>query len=220
LRRIFFSKIRSPQKKRYTLFLGQTPPFPPQKKSASAAKPILACLYKTLTLMVFNLINLPNLMGAVAVAVNSHQRICGFLQERVVKHPSVEYWLCKDDGQAPTMASDWLFFITQAAIELQSQMKIDPHQVCMANAAMAHFGLDPGRFVRWMGGEYTGQHWDAHSTLAVVRDNVLADDYTHMKRILLDGCPVQLNFEEPLSNKIKLIECGISKSSTITPIWS
>ncbi len=50
---------------------------------------------------------------------NSHQRVCGFLQERVVKHPSVEYWLCKDDTQAPTMASDRLFFVMQAAIELQ-----------------------------------------------------------------------------------------------------
>jgi hypothetical protein len=33
-----------------------------------------------------------------------------------------------------------------------------------------------------------------------------------MKRILLDGCPAQLDFEEPLSNKIKMIKCGNSKS--------
>ncbi len=32
-----------------------------------------------------------------------------------------------------------------------------------------------------------------------------------MERILLDGCPAQLDFEEPLSNKIKMIECGNSK---------
>jgi hypothetical protein len=82
----------------------------------------------------------------------------------------------------------------------------------MANAAMANFGLDPGRFVRWMAGKYTGQHRDAHSTLAAVRGHVLADDYAHMKRILLDCCPAQLNFEEPLSNKIKMIECRNSKS--------
>jgi hypothetical protein len=42
-------------------------------------------------------------------------------------------------------------------LNYENQIQIDPHQVCMANAAMAHFGLDPGRFVRWMGGEYTGQ---------------------------------------------------------------
>ncbi len=33
-----------------------------------------------------------------------------------------------------------------------------------------------------------------------------------MKRILLDGCPAQLNFKEPLSNKIEMIEQGNSKS--------
>jgi hypothetical protein len=63
-----------------------------------------------------------------------------------------------------------------------------------------------------MGGKYTGQHRDAHSTLAAVRGHVLANDYAHMKRILLDGCPAQLNFEETLSNKIKMIKCGNSKS--------
>jgi hypothetical protein len=40
----------------------------------------------------------------------------------------------------------------------------------------------------------------------------LANDYAHMKQILLDGCPAQLNFEEPLSNKIEMIKCGNSKS--------
>ncbi len=61
-------------------------------------------------------------------------------------------------------------------LNYKSQMQIDPHQVCMASAAMAHFGLDPGRFVRWMGGEYTSQHQDTHSTLAAVRGHVSADD--------------------------------------------
>jgi hypothetical protein len=63
-----------------------------------------------------------------------------------------------------------------------------------------------------MGGEYMGQHQDTHSTLAAVKSHVSADDYAHMKRILHDGCPAQLDFEEPLSNKIKMIECGNSKS--------
>ena len=33
-----------------------------------------------------------------------------------------------------------------------------------------------------------------------------------MKQILLNGCPAQLDFEEPLSNKIEMIERGNSKS--------
>jgi hypothetical protein len=63
-----------------------------------------------------------------------------------------------------------------------------------------------------MGGKYTGQHRDTPSTLAAARGHVLANNYAHMKRILLDGCPAQLNFEEPLSNKIKMIKCRNSKS--------
>jgi hypothetical protein len=42
-------------------------------------------------------------------------------------------------------------------LNYKSQTQINSHRVCMANAAIVHFGLDPGRFVRWMGGEYTGQ---------------------------------------------------------------
>jgi hypothetical protein len=82
----------------------------------------------------------------------------------------------------------------------------------MANAAMAHFGLDPGRFVRWMGGEYTGQLRDVHSTLAAVKGHISIDDYDQMKRILLNGCPAQFDFEEPLSNKIEIIDRGNSKT--------
>ena len=35
---IFFSEIRSPRKERYTLFLGETPPFPPPKKNCLSSK--------------------------------------------------------------------------------------------------------------------------------------------------------------------------------------
>jgi hypothetical protein len=82
----------------------------------------------------------------------------------------------------------------------------------MANAAMAHFGFNPGRFVRWTGGEYTGQHQDTYSTLAAVKGHVSIDDYEQMKQIFLNGCSAQLNFEEPLSNKIEMIDQGNSKS--------
>jgi hypothetical protein len=47
----------------------------------------------------------------------------------------------------------------------EQQEQIDLHRVDMASAAMVHFGLDPGKFVRWMGGEYTGYHRDVEKTL-------------------------------------------------------
>jgi hypothetical protein len=77
---------------------------------------------------------------------------------------------------------------------------------------MIHFGLDPGKFVRFLLGKYTSQHWDDCCTLDAIQDHVTSDNYGHIKRILLDGCPAQLTFEEPLSNKLEYISCGNSKS--------
>jgi hypothetical protein len=48
----------------------------------------------------------------------------------------------------------------------------------MASAAMVHFGLDPGKFVRWMAGKYTGYHCDVKKTLIAVHPHVTVEDYT------------------------------------------
>jgi hypothetical protein len=82
---------------------------------------------------------------------------------------------------------------------------------------MIHFGLDPGKFVCFLLGEHTGQHWDICCTLDAIQDHVTSDDYSHIKQILLDGCPAQLTFEEPLSNKLEFISHGNSKSFVENP---
>ncbi len=82
----------------------------------------------------------------------------------------------------------------------------------MASVAMIHFCLDPGKFARFLMGKYTSQHWDVCQTLDAIQDHVTSDNYGHIKLILLDGCPAQLTFEEPLSNKLEFISCGNSKS--------
>ena len=98
-----------------------------------------------------------------------------------------------------------------------SQLTIDPHRVEMANAAMVHFGLDPGKFVRWIGGEYTGQSRDVAFALAQAAPHVHPEDLAHMRRILLDGCPAELRFHEPLSNKLLMIHRGNSKAFNENP---
>jgi hypothetical protein len=50
--------------------------------------------------------------------------------------PKLQRWLQID-----------FFLLHEPRLNYKSQMQIEPHRVCMANAAMAHFGLDPGRFV-------------------------------------------------------------------------
>jgi hypothetical protein len=47
----------------------------------------------------------------------------------------------------------------------EQQDHIDPYCMELASAAMIYFGLDPGKFVRFLLGEYTGQYWDVRCTL-------------------------------------------------------
>ncbi len=68
----------------------------------------------------------------------------------------------------------------------QNQMEIDPYQVLMANAGMAHFGLNPGNFVQWLEGKFTGQYCNVQATLAAVQGLISPDDYAHTEQILLD----------------------------------
>jgi hypothetical protein len=87
----------------------------------------------------------------------------------------------------------------------------------MASAAIIHFGLDPGKFVRFLSSKYTGQHQDVRPTLDAVQNHVTSDNYNHIKQILLDDCPAQLTFEEHLSNNLEFISCGNSKSFVENP---
>jgi hypothetical protein len=60
-------------------------------------------------------------------------------------------------------------------------------------------------------GKYTGQYWDVCCTLDTIQDHITSDDDNHIKQILPDGCPTQLTFKEPSSNKLEFISCGNSK---------
>jgi hypothetical protein len=56
-----------------------------------------------------------------------------------------------------------------------------------------------------MGGEYIGYHCVIQSTLATVRLYITTKDYSHIEQILLDSCPAELMFTEPLDNKLNMI---------------
>ncbi len=51
--------------------------------------------------------------------------------------PKLKHWLQIDFST-----------LRKPQLNYKNQMQIDPHRVCIANTAMAHFGLDPGRFVQ------------------------------------------------------------------------
>jgi hypothetical protein len=124
--------------------------------------------------------------------------------------------VCKDFASLVPKIERWLTIdfsrLCEPRYNYEQQERIDPHHVKMASAAMIHFGLDPGKFVRWIGGECTGHHRDVEKTLVAVRPHITVEDYNHIERILLDGCPAELMFTEPLSNKLEMIRRGNSKS--------
>jgi hypothetical protein len=50
----------------------------------------------------------------------------------------------------------------------EQQDHIDPYCVEMASAAMIHFGLDPGKFLHFLLGKYTGQYCNVRRTLDAI----------------------------------------------------
>jgi hypothetical protein len=76
------------------------------------------------------------------------------------------------------------------------QDHINPYCMEMASAAMIHFGLDPGKLVRFLSGEYAGQHWDVCCTLDEIRDQVTPDNYGHLNKYYFMVAPLNL----PLRN--------------------
>jgi hypothetical protein len=70
----------------------------------------------------------------------------------------------KDYGTIVPKVIRWLQLnftpLREPQLEYENQECIDPHRVEMANAAMIHFGLDPGKCVCFLSGEYTGQYRD------------------------------------------------------------
>lgn len=102
-------------------------------------------------------------------------------------------------------------------IDYESQTEISHHRVDMASAAMVFFGLDPGRFVRWMAGEFMGDGRDVDKILATIKPHIPIDDYNQVKRILTQGCPAQFQFDEKLRNKLMMIKRGNSKNFVENP---
>ena len=124
------------------------------------------------------------------------RRTCKLLNSAI---PKILYWSTLDYSS-----------LREPRFDYNNQTTIDPKRVDMANAAMVHFGLDPGKFVRWMKGEYTGEKRDVSRVLSSVKDHVSSEDFAHLKRILCEGCPSKVQLTESLTNKLKMIERGNS----------
>ncbi len=75
-------------------------------------------------------------------------------------------------------------------------------------SALIHYGLHPGMLIRYLKGEYFGESQDVKKVLTEVKPYVEKKDLKHIKRILTQGCPSQLIFEEESANKLAVIQKG------------
>merc|ERR1712086_1169644 len=106
---------------------------------------------------------------------------------------------------------DWTPLL-QPRLNYQDQERVDPNRVDMATALAIRVGLDPGRIVRTLDGEYTGAWINVEQILGEVESVVTPQDYNHMNRILTQGCPPVLKFEEKNRHKDNCDEQGKSKN--------
>lgn len=107
--------------------------------------------------------------------------------------------------------------LREPRLNYEMQSSICPSRIEMASAAMVHFGMDPGKLVRYLAGEYTGQNRNVNAILNAVRDHISPEDFYHMARILLQGCPAKLAFEESSASKLAMIKRGNQKNFLDNP---
>ena len=88
------------------------------------------------------------------------------------------------------------------------QKSIDPHRVDMASAQFIRCGGDPDKLVRFFSGEYILAHLDREGILERIKPHATADDYDHIARILYDGCPAELSFDEANETRLRSFERG------------
>jgi hypothetical protein len=126
--------------------LDNSEPLQSLASSWQCMKPSTNEYYQVKKLTIYNVITIV-IREYAAFSKNKLSNICLLNPDFVKMIPKLQRWLQIDFSM-----------LCEPRLNYKSQMQIDPHQVCMANAAMAHFGLDLERIFQWMGGEYTGQH--------------------------------------------------------------
>ena len=97
-------------------------------------------------------------------------------------------------------------------LDYETQTEISQHRVDMATAGMIKYEMNPGMFGRCISGLYTGEERDVDATCYELVGHVETEDLNHIRRILTQGCPARLNFDEPSHNKMSALERGNQKS--------
>ena len=63
-------------------------------------------------------------------------------------------------------------------------------------ACYIYYSLDFGLLAKVLGGKYTGETGNIKETLTDIGPHIDSDDLCHIERVLYQGCPSELVFEE------------------------
>ena len=88
------------------------------------------------------------------------------------------------------------------------QVTISQERVDLATACAINYGLHTGMVIRYLKGEYVGETRNANRILASVSPYIDAEDCKHIERIINQGCPSHLDFEEDYKNKHSVLHRG------------
>ena len=94
----------------------------------------------------------------------------------------------------------------------ESQTSIQAERVDMATALLVYYNMQPGMALRFLQGEYTGETRDVEKVCRTLAPHIDADDLNQIRRILTEGCPAELDFEEKSDNKQRMLERGNQSS--------
>ncbi len=98
--------------------------------------------------------------------------------------------------------------LRETRIGYTMQQEIQQSYIDLATAAMIHYFLHPGMLIRYVKGKYVRENIDVPQVLNDVLPFIDEVDVNHIKQILTQGCPLQINFEETSDMKATIIEKG------------
>ena len=156
-----------------------------------------------------------NIYHVLAIAIKEHAT--SFSAKDIISLRSVNKIFAEVVPKLIRWSSIDFASLREPRLDYEAQTTIDIHRVEMASAAMLHFGLDPGKFVRWMGGEYTGSGRNVSRVMDTIKGHISDEDAFHVRRILLQGCPHKLKFEESFASKLATMERGNQKNFLDNP---
>jgi hypothetical protein len=90
-------------------------------------------------------------------------------------------------------------------------------RVDMATAGMIHYSLHHGMMTRYVKGKYVGESRDMSQIVNDILPCINKDDVKHIHRIITNGCPSHIDFEEASDMKAFIIEKGNQATFKMCP---